>query len=281
MLRSTMQRKEMMMTKTAKRGAFTLIELLVVVSIIALLVSILLPALGKAREQARGAVCASNQRQLVMGIIFYAENNNEHLPYYSNPLYSATKGEYLVLTDGWLGAIMPYVGGSEATVVVVGGQKYYQQKDWSGIGNCPSIKASGAGGKQPWTLGINYPNVIDYCGKYAVEAGQSAEYCSQFPYISRKVGKIPATTLVLMDSRAWGWWVYNMDEYPLNNTPDSDGVFVYSSKLGYNLAYNGATFPHNKQANIALIDGHVERENKAVICRNENDMWGSTLDIKR
>ena len=52
---------------------FTLIELLVVVSIIALLVSILLPALGKAREQARRAVCGSNLNQLYKALFYYAD----------------------------------------------------------------------------------------------------------------------------------------------------------------------------------------------------------------
>ncbi|MBN1437198.1 MAG: type II secretion system protein [Sedimentisphaerales bacterium] len=59
------------------RGGFTLIELLVVVSIIALLVSILLPALGKAREQARGVVCNTNLRQLGVYCQMYQMNNDD------------------------------------------------------------------------------------------------------------------------------------------------------------------------------------------------------------
>ena len=59
---------------------FTLIELLVVISIIALLVGILLPALGAARATARGAMCKSNMRQIGLMYFTYANDNNEHLP---------------------------------------------------------------------------------------------------------------------------------------------------------------------------------------------------------
>lgn len=61
--------------------AFTLIELLVVVSIIALLVSILLPALAKAREQAKRTVCAAQFHQLGVGASYYTENYNGKYPY--------------------------------------------------------------------------------------------------------------------------------------------------------------------------------------------------------
>ena len=262
---------------------FTLIELLVVVSIIALLVSILLPALGKAREHARAVTCASNQRQLVMGIIYYAEDNNEHLPYYSNPVYSSSTNQYLVMTEGWLGAIMQYVGGGGVDTISFQGHEYYEQKYWAGVGHCPSIRANSSRNTRPWTIGVNYPNVIDYCGIKAAQVGQAESYYKQFPWISRKIGKIPPTTLVLMDSRAWGWWVYNMDQFPLDNTPDEDGVNLYSSALqneGMTMSYNGATFPHSKKANVAMIDGHVERMDKIKVVENENDMWGSTLSTK-
>ena len=59
---------------------FTLIELLVVVSIIALLVSILLPALGGAREQTRTVMCANNLRQLALAAELYAGNNDGFWP---------------------------------------------------------------------------------------------------------------------------------------------------------------------------------------------------------
>jgi prepilin-type N-terminal cleavage/methylation domain-containing protein len=59
-----------------RRAGFTLIELLVVISIIALLISILLPALGAARESGRGAVCLSNLRQLALANTAYAEDSS-------------------------------------------------------------------------------------------------------------------------------------------------------------------------------------------------------------
>ncbi|MBI9018969.1 MAG: DUF1559 domain-containing protein [Phycisphaerae bacterium] len=64
--------------------AFTLIELLVVISIIALLVSILMPALSKARENAKRTVCMSNVRQMGLGLIMYSEDfNGSLIPYYN------------------------------------------------------------------------------------------------------------------------------------------------------------------------------------------------------
>lgn len=63
-----------------KQKGFTLVELLVVISIIALLMAILLPALARAREYAKRAVCSNQIKQLQAAWYMYCDNNNERVP---------------------------------------------------------------------------------------------------------------------------------------------------------------------------------------------------------
>ncbi|HOD80171.1 MAG: hypothetical protein BWX88_00422 [Planctomycetes bacterium ADurb.Bin126] len=75
------------------RTAFTLVELLVVIAILALLLSILVPSLGRAREFARAASCGSNQHQIAAAWSSCAANNKGRPP----------------LAAGWSGFLMPYI----------------------------------------------------------------------------------------------------------------------------------------------------------------------------
>ena len=67
------------MVRERKQG-FTLIELLVVIAIIALLISILLPSLSRARELSKRLVCTSNIEGIGTSMKIYANENNENFP---------------------------------------------------------------------------------------------------------------------------------------------------------------------------------------------------------
>jgi prepilin-type N-terminal cleavage/methylation domain-containing protein len=79
------------------RPAFTLIELLVVIAVIALLLSILMPALAKARSQALWLKCSSNLRQIYLAVVMYTDANDDAFPCTDDPL----EGGYWLWMGRW------------------------------------------------------------------------------------------------------------------------------------------------------------------------------------
>jgi prepilin-type N-terminal cleavage/methylation domain-containing protein/prepilin-type processing-associated H-X9-DG protein len=74
--------------RARRAQGFTLVELLVVIAIIAVLASILMPVFAQAREKARTTVCASNERQLGLALLQYAQDYDERIPLIGYPTTS-------------------------------------------------------------------------------------------------------------------------------------------------------------------------------------------------
>ena len=90
----------------AEDEAFTLVEVLVVISVIGILAALLLPVLGKAKEQGRATACLSNLRQLGVGLQLYVQDNENRLPV----MYDAPFPTNIASTNLTVEAVLvPYV----------------------------------------------------------------------------------------------------------------------------------------------------------------------------
>lgn len=131
------------------KRAFTLVELLVVIGIIGVLIAILLPALGRAREKAKAVQCATQLRQLGQGLQLYAVSYKGTLPNWSNVQIAGGNGTGDDSPgEGWTEQLAPFYAKPGAqvyqcpTFTLAGRINYFLTARWSGTVNRRTIKFS-------------------------------------------------------------------------------------------------------------------------------------------
>lgn len=171
--------KHQLITDSPSRtNVFTLIELLVVISIISILISILLPALAKAKLAARGAICMSQIRQMgQLHVIYTQDNDNRIINKKNKPWVRVLLGTYVYQSDT---------------------KAYLQIEADKSIGRCPIRKYSieqqnTMTGTNAWTsYGINYVKLLTD-SPYPGYPGHPAKF-DDIPK--------PSTTIFAADSQA-------------------------------------------------------------------------------
>ena len=141
-------------------AGFTLIELLVVVGIIAVLMSILIPALGRAREQAKDVQCKNNENQLYKACLIFSTGNQDRLPRGAKVWETYTANNQIEFTSAWCmsgdakpgqadldhGAIWPIIGNSrqlrQAVILCPTDQTGQDQVRYNGLQYVPQRNMS-------------------------------------------------------------------------------------------------------------------------------------------
>ncbi len=225
-----------------RTDGFTLIELLVVVSIIAVLIAMLLPALDRARGEAQSIVCLSLHKNFGIAILLYKDDNGDTLPTF-HPFYPNTTGN-----GCWPYILMDYI--DEDAREPLGRLSFQASK----IYQCPSGKA--------WP-GVNY-------GGYK-ETDPTKVARARAPFIYGNNGALkysdvnyPSTWVMAFDTarpyqfqHSYNVWTPDTD-MDADNFPDTSSSLLPQIGLGFE--YNGARpRVHRDIAPMLLVDGHAER----------------------
>jgi len=217
--------------QTPRRAPFTLIELLVVVSIIAVLASLLLPALSRARGKARQTSCANQLKQLGLAITVYAgEQSNEELPQCKVTQYGNS-------FSGWVALLGPYMGAPCPSTVV---DDYHYRNYLYGAGGpflCPDLWGAPTVGQycvfSSTKLGLSYGTALGGTGNGDVAGFRTRYQTDASDDRSNQLFRLnPATVLLyeknleangVVDGTSHSnWYTYASDPvtYP-NNAPSA------------------------------------------------------------
>ncbi|MGN6370159.1 MAG: type II secretion system protein [Phycisphaerae bacterium] len=217
--------------------AFTLIELLVVVAIIALLMAILLPSLGKARQMAVNAKCLSNLRQNAMAFNMYANDYNNCLPYPTTTQWA---------TALWFNAVDPYLAALvNSNRSGVAGQRSYQKYK-----QCPVLDSI-LGDKTDYGSTTGGQNKTT---EFARSYKMNSMLRRNKPYTMARITQVPnpSTFVAIGDG-------ISMDI--VGNFPSQTDSGQFSMEVN-NTGGSGTppALRHDRAANIAFVDAHAEHE---------------------